>query len=111
MSTKNKEIKLSTGFVLLVGNKPVKGYITAVLVALKSNIDTVIIKARGRCISKAVDVAEILKRFEDPKFSLLSMEIGTTEMKETTDESGAVYKEPRVRRVSSIEINLTIKKA
>ncbi len=46
--------------VILVGKKPVKNYVLAVLTQLTKN-NTVKIKARGKAICKAVDVAEIVR--------------------------------------------------
>lgn len=46
--------------VVLIGKKPVMNYVVAVLTQLTSN-DEVIIKARGKAINKAVDVAEMIR--------------------------------------------------
>ncbi len=44
-----------------IGKKPVMAYVMAVLTAFKDNPDEVSIKARGRNISTAVDVAEVTR--------------------------------------------------
>ena len=81
---------------ILVGNKPVKNYVLYVLATLPKE-DKVLIKARGRSIAKAVDVAEILKR----KGELLqgSITIGTDVLKDKETQKDI--------RVSTIELVLT----
>lgn len=86
---------------LKVGKKPIKAYITAVIVHLKTGGTSVTVKARGRSVSRAVDIAEILKRFEETPMELGAIEIGTEEF----------TAEGRTRRVSSIEISLSLKEA
>ncbi len=51
--------------VILVGQKPLMAYVTAVVMQFTSNKEKeVIVKARGKFISKAVDIAEVVsKRF------------------------------------------------
>ena len=53
--------KKTTSSVLLVGSKPTMNYCLYVVNELK-DAKTIIIKARGRAIYKAVNVAEILRR-------------------------------------------------
>jgi DNA-binding protein len=49
---------------VLIGKKPVMNYVLAGLTLIQNGADAVTIKARGRAISKAVDVAQIItKRF------------------------------------------------
>ena len=51
---------------IFVGNKPVMSYVLATVMQFNNKAQEVKIKARGRTISKAVDVAEIVKnRFVD----------------------------------------------
>ena len=45
-----------------IGKKPTMNYVLAVVSQLNSGCDDVCIKARGRAISRAVDVAEIVRR-------------------------------------------------
>ena len=47
--------------VVFVGNKPVMNYVLAVVTQFSSGADNVTIKARGRAISRAVDVAEVVR--------------------------------------------------
>jgi len=45
--------------VVYIGNKPVMNYVLAVVTQMNSGVPEVMLKARGRAISRAVDVAEI----------------------------------------------------
>ncbi len=47
--------------VVYVGNKPVMNYVLAVVTQFNNGADSVIIKSRGRAISRAVDVAEVAR--------------------------------------------------
>ena len=82
--------------VVYVGSKPVMNYVTAILTSLKDNPEGVVVKARGRAISTAVDAAEVTRtRFmSDLK---PSVSIGTEKLE---GERGA-------RNVSFIEITLS----
>ena len=84
--------------VIYIGRKPPMGYVFAVLTQFNDNgSNGVVLKARGRSISTAVDTAEIVKnRFmRDIKVKEI---IITTEI--VTNEEG------RKSNVSSIEIDL-----
>lgn len=85
---------------IYVGSKPPMSYVLAVVTQFNGGSDEVIIKARGRAISRAVDTAEITRnRFvEDAKIK--SIEIGTESV---TNEEG------RTSNVSSMEIVLSTK--
>jgi len=81
---------------IFIGRKPVMAYVMAVMTAFKDNPDEVIIKARGRSISIAVDVAEVTRNsFLDNLTHKIS--IGTEKMER--EEGGS-------RNVSIIEIIL-----
>ncbi|KAF5420692.1 MAG: DNA-binding protein Alba [Methanosarcinales archaeon] len=47
--------------VVYVGNKPVMNYVLAVVTQFNGGTNKVTIKARGRAISRAVDVAEVVR--------------------------------------------------
>jgi len=81
--------------IVYVGSKPVMTYVTAILSSFKDSPE-VVVKARGRAISTAVDAAEVTRtRFmTDLKPSVI---IGTEKLPGT--EGGT-------RNVSFIEINL-----
>lgn len=78
-----------------IGKKPTMNYVLAVVTQFNSGSNDVIIKARGRAISKAVDVAEIVRhRFiRDAVVKEIKIETETL-----TGESG------NTANVSSIEI-------
>jgi len=88
--------------VIYVGNKPPMSYVLAVVTEFNmSGSDEVIIKARGRAISRAVDTAEIVRNRFVTDAVVKDIKISTESM---TNEEG------RTSNVSSIEIYLTIKK-
>ena len=83
--------------VVYIGSKPVMNYCLAVLTALKDEESTVTLKARGRAISTAVDVAEVTKNRFMENLTVESIEIGTEELESL---------EGRMRNVSTITIVL-----
>lgn len=65
--------------VVLVGKKPTMSYVLAVVTQFSDGINDVHIKARGRCISRAVDVAEVVRnRFIQG--ASVGVQIGTQEI-------------------------------
>lgn len=89
--------------VIYVGKKPPMSYVLAVVTQFNTGgSDEVIIKARGRSISTAVDTAEIVRNRFVPDAILKEIKIGTESV---TNEEG------RTSNVSSIEINLSKKKS
>ena len=66
--------------VVLIGKKPVMNYVVAVLTQLTSN-NEVIIKARGKAINKAVDVAEMIRNRFIKDIKIKKIEIGTDKVK------------------------------
>lgn len=48
--------------VVFIGQKPVKNYVIAVMMHFNSGSNQVVIKARGRAITRAVDTFELLRR-------------------------------------------------
>jgi len=88
--------------VIYVGKKAPMSYVLAVVTQFNSGSDEVIIKARGRSISTAVDTAEIVRNRFVTDAKLKDIKIGTESI--THEEEG------RTSNVSSIEIILTIKK-
>jgi len=86
----------SAGNVILVGRKPVMNYVMAATLILQSGGDLVL-RARGRAISRAVDVSQIIINRFAKDYEVKSVSIGTEEM---TDQEG------RIRSISTIEIVL-----
>ena len=85
---------------IFIGNKPFMNYVTGVVMQFTSkNADDVIIKARGKFISRAVDVAEVAsKRFLENSIEVSGIKI---------DSEGFESEEGRDIRVSTIEITLS----
>lgn len=46
---------------IFVGSKPVMNYVLAVVTLFNNGFDSVLIRARGKAISRAVDTAEIVR--------------------------------------------------
>jgi len=89
--------------VIYVGRKPPMSYVLAVVTQFNtSGSDEVVLKARGRAISTAVDTAEIVRNRFVKDAKLKDIKIGTESI--TNEEEG------RTSNVSSIEIILTMKK-
>jgi archaea-specific DNA-binding protein len=89
--------------VIYVGKKPPMSYVLAVVTQFNTTgSDEVIIKARGRSISTAVDTAEIVRKRFVTDTNIKEIKIGTEKV---TNEDG------RSSNVSSIEICLTKKKS
>ena len=83
---------------IYVGKKRVMNYVLACMTILQNGSDTVTIKARGRSISAAVDVAQILTRRFTQGISVKSISIATEQVpnRESNEMSN----------VSSIEIEM-----
>lgn len=84
--------------VVLIGKKPVMNYVIACLTFFNSGAKKVIVKARGRAISRAVDTAELLRRAFMKDLQLQGIDISTEEV--TRENGQKAY-------VSAIEITLT----
>lgn len=63
--------------VVFVGNKPVMNYVLAVVTQFNSGANEVRIMARGRAISRAVDVAEVSRSRFLPYVSVKGISIST----------------------------------
>jgi DNA-binding protein len=83
--------------VVYIGNKPVMNYCLAVMSSLQNNDNTVTLKARGRAISTAVDVAEVTRTRFMENLKVDNIEIGTEELQSA---------EGQTRNVSTISIVL-----
>ncbi len=87
---------------IFIGEKPFMNYVTAVVMQFTTkNAGEIVIKARGKFISRAVDVAEVSsKRFLNGQANVGDIKIDSEEF---------TNKEGRQVRVSTIEITLTRK--
>jgi len=84
---------------IFIGGKPFMNYVTGVVMQFTTkNAPEVIVKARGKFISRAVDVAEVAsKRFLNGQVGINNIKIDSEEFQN---------KEGRDVRVSTIEIAL-----
>lgn len=87
---------------VFVGGKPFMNYVTGVVMQFTTqDAKEVIVKARGKFISRAVDIAEVVrKRFLENQVDLKDIKIDSEEFEN---------KEGRQVRVSIIEITLSKK--
>jgi DNA-binding protein len=83
--------------VVFVGKKGTMSYVLAVVTQINQGANSVQIKARGRAISRAVDVAEIVKNKFVRDSKIDKIDIKTEEIK--TEEGNPL-------KVSAIEITL-----
>jgi DNA-binding protein len=65
---------------VLVGKKPLMNYVVACLTLFNNGENEVILRARGRAISKAVDAAEMLRRVFMKRLIVKSISIGSDEV-------------------------------
>lgn len=66
--------------VILVGKKPVMNYVLATLTQLNEGAKEVTVKARGKAISRAVDVVEIVRNRFIQGVKLKNIKIDTEEL-------------------------------
>ena len=85
--------------VVFVGGKTFMNYVTAVVMQFTtSGANKVVVRSRGKFISRAVDVAEIVNsRFLTDSVEISNVEIGSEDFKN---------KEGRQIRVSTIDIHM-----
>ncbi|MBR9700570.1 DNA-binding protein Alba [Candidatus Woesearchaeota archaeon] len=84
---------------IFVGEKPFMNYVTGVVIQFTTQGATeVIVKARGKFISRAVDIVEVVKH------RFLKDQVKTTDIKLGSEEF--TNKEGKDVRVSTIEITL-----
>lgn len=84
--------------VVYVGSKPAMSYVLAVVTQFSEGNESVHVKARGKAISRAVDVAEIVKSKFEEDAEVENIDIGTDQIE--TDEGDEL-------NVSSIQIDLS----
>jgi archaea-specific DNA-binding protein len=82
---------------VFIGKKPLMAYATAVMMHFNSGSSRLTVKARGKSISHAVDVVEVVRRrFFQGKLGIKEVRIGSEVLGEEGD----------TRNVSTIEIVL-----
>jgi len=91
--------KMPENNAVLIGNKPVMNYVLACITLFHSGSKEVKVKARGKAISRAIDVAEVVRKRFLPDVKVKKVGIGTDQM-EAREENG------NLTNVSTIEITL-----
>lgn len=84
--------------VVFIGSKPVMSYVLACITQLNENDQDLILKARGRAISRAVDTAEIIRNRFVTDAKIKDIQISTEQIERT--EGGTA-------NVSAIEITIS----
>lgn len=86
--------------VVFIGSKPFMNYVTGVVMQFTRGTKEVVVKARGKFISRAVDVAEVSKKrfLEDRNISIKDIKIDSEEFKNRDGKNV---------NVSTIEITLS----
>jgi len=84
---------------VLIGRKPVMNYVLACITLFHGGAEEINIKARGRAISRAVDVVEVVRRRFLPDVKVKNVGIGTEQLA-PIEEGGSPT------NVSTIEITL-----
>ncbi|MBU1204227.1 MAG: DNA-binding protein Alba [Nanoarchaeota archaeon] len=97
-----KKYRKGEEHTVFIGNKPFMNYVTGVVMQFTTQrANEVIIKARGKFISRGVDIAEVsTKRFLDNTAEVKDIKIDSEEFEN---------KEGKTVRVSTIEITLSKK--
>jgi archaea-specific DNA-binding protein len=98
MSSNKANTEIKANNEIFIGKKPLMTYVTATLVQL-ANEPIVIIKARGKSITRAVDVAQIIvKRMDTLGYKIGPVKIGS-ELVQSQDGKS--------RNVSTIEVYIS----
>ena len=93
--------KSSDSKIIYVGRKPPMDYVLAIVTAFSgAEVKEATVKARGRAITTAVDVAEITRSRFIKELKVSTIAIGTAEMPPREGET-------KSRMVSTIEITMT----
>jgi DNA-binding protein Alba len=92
-------IEMSESNSVLIGRKPAMNYVLACITLFHGGAKEINVKARGRAISRAVDVVEIVRRRFLPDVKVKTVEIGTQQLP-PREEGGTPS------NVSTIEITL-----
>jgi len=90
---------MSDSNAVLIGKKPVMNYVLACITLFHSGAKEISVKARGRAISRAIDVVEVVRRRFLPDVKVKKIGIGTDQI--SPQEEGN-----SLTNVSTIEITL-----
>jgi len=89
--------------VIFVGKKPIMSYVFAVITQFTNGQKEVHVRARGKAISRAVDVVQVLQRRFMQDIKIKDIQIGS-ELKDRTLQNGKVVK------VNVSTINIVLEK-
>ena len=81
---------------IFVGKKPFMNYVTAVVMQFNTGAKEIVVKARGKYISRAVDIAEVVRNRFIKDVKVKDIKIGSEEFES----------EGKKTRTSTIEITL-----
>lgn len=94
----NEETEEKDRDVIFIGSKPIMTYVTATLTQLSTQ-PTVTIKARGKRITQAVDVSQmIVKRMNTVGYKISDVRISSDSLKS---------QDGKLRNVSTIEVDIS----
>lgn len=85
---------------VLIGKKPIMNYVLACITLFHGGAKEVNVKARGKAISRAIDVVEVVRRKFLPDVKIKKVGIGTDQF--TAQDEGE-----NLTNVSTIEIILS----
>jgi len=85
--------------LVIMGVKPIMNYVVACLTLFNDGAETVLVRARGKHISKAVDMVQLLRRIFLKDAVVKDIKVGTDIL--TRDDG-------KEAQISIIEITLTI---
>jgi DNA-binding protein len=90
---------MSESNAVLIGKKPVMNYVLACITLFHSGAKEVNVKARGKAITRAIDVVEVVRRRFLPDVKIKRIGIGTDQLAPQDEGTGFT-------NVSTIEITL-----
>ena len=99
VKVRSEAVQMSESNSVLIGKKPVMNYVLACITLFHGGAKEVNVKARGRAISRAVDVVEVVRRRFLPDVKIKKVGIGTEQVA-PREEGGTPT------NVSTIEITL-----
>ena len=96
---RSEAVKMAENNSVLIGRKPVMNYVMACISLFHGGANEISVKARGRAITRAVDVVEVTRRRFMPDLKVKKVGIGTDQLA-SFEEGGTPS------NVSTIEITL-----
>jgi DNA-binding protein len=96
---REKSVTMPESNSVLIGRKPVMNYVLACITFFHGGAKEVSVKARGKAISRAIDVVEVVRRRFLPDVKVARIGIGTDQISSRESDNGPT-------NVSTIEIVL-----